>query len=102
MSSHSEVQSTEVPDWLNSSFVEEKLRNHYKNDGIEVIEFSIRITSEDLGNFASKIYRASVTFCVPSRSTTEVKHEVSRVENHSWENLKRFILMNKTLFDNNS
>lgn len=84
MSLNSEIQSTtEVPDWLNSSFVEEKLRNHYKNNGIEVIEFEVKCTSGELGNFASNIYRAIVTFREPSKNASGVEFEVSYVSNES-------------------
>lgn len=65
-----------VPDWLNSEFVEKHLRNHYTNDGIKVIDFVVRCTSGDLGNFASKIYRANVTFSSPPKCGPAVKDEV--------------------------
>lgn len=68
-----------VPDWLNSKFVEKHLKIHYKNDEVRVINFIIKCNSEDLGNFASKIFRANVTFSVPSRNKSAAEDEVSSI-----------------------
>lgn len=60
-----------VPNWLNSEFVEKQLRDHYKNDEIQVVDFAVKSPSGNLGNFASKIYKAKISFKVSSKS--EVK-----------------------------
>lgn len=82
MSSNSGSTTTPaVPDWLNMAFVERRLQNHYKKEQIKVINFVIKSASGDLGNFGSKIYRANVTFSIPSSDQCAVTSEVGRPSN---------------------
>lgn len=56
----------DVPKWLNKQFLEENLRKHYGNDGIEIIKFDAKPTAGKGENFASSLYRVQVTFYTPS------------------------------------
>lgn len=68
MSSNPENRPASHPSWLNSEFVEKQLRNHYKNDEIKVVHLTVKSTSGDFENFASQIYRAKITFKIPSKN----------------------------------
>lgn len=67
-----------VPEWLNETFVEKHLRNHYDNNEIRIIDFVVRSASGDLGNFGSKIYRINVTFKVPPKDQSKLTSNVSQ------------------------
>lgn len=56
------------PSWLNAEFIEKQLRNHYKNVEIKVVHLTVKSTSGDFENFASQIYRAEITFNIPSKN----------------------------------
>lgn len=50
-----------VPNWLNEPFLQETLRNHFKNDEINVINYNVRVVTAKGGN---KIYQIIVSFGV--------------------------------------
>lgn len=63
---------SDIPEWLNATFLEEHLRSHYKNNEIEVTKFEAHPTGGRGENFASSLYRVEVTFnTAKSGSTAE-------------------------------
>ncbi|XP_055301835.1 uncharacterized protein LOC129568213 [Sitodiplosis mosellana] len=50
-----------VPDWLNEHFLEKNLRNHFKNDEINVINFNVNVATAKEGR---SVYRVTVSFGV--------------------------------------
>ena len=61
-----------VPNWLNESFLQETLRNHFKNDEINVINYNVRVVAAKEG---SKIYQIIVSFGVALEGE-EVKYRL--------------------------
>lgn len=51
-----------IPQWLDKTFLEEHLRNYYKNTGIQVANFSVKPAVGKGENYFSRIYRVNVTF----------------------------------------
>lgn len=49
------------PSWLTGEFLEKHLQNHYNNSKIRVINHVVE-PPKNYGNFASIIYRVTVTF----------------------------------------
>lgn len=50
-----------VPNWLNEHFLQKALRNHFKNDEINVINHNVEVVTTKEG---SKVYRVVVSFGV--------------------------------------
>lgn len=71
-----ELQQSLIPDWLTDTFVEKHLQSHYNNDGIKITTLDVKSTLGKIQNFASKIFRAKVTFSVPPEDEASVE-EVS-------------------------
>lgn len=53
------------PSWLTGEFLEKHLQNHYNNSKIRVIKHVVE-PPKNYGNFASIIYRVTVTFDAPT------------------------------------
>lgn len=91
MSSNQDISpASSIPSWLNSEFVEKQLRDHYKNHEIQVVDFAVKLTSGELGNFASKIYKAKIVFKVSSKSEVNFR---KKNKTHDQFGCSKFILM---------
>lgn len=62
----SNVDSNPFPEWLTSKFLEIHLRNYYKNNDLQIIDFLAKSASEEGIGCASLIYRVNVTLTYPS------------------------------------
>lgn len=62
-----------LPEWLTNSFLEDHLREHYKNDGIKVTNFEVKSPSGEVEGYTSSMLRTKINFIAPGDVSGEEK-----------------------------
>lgn len=74
--SSNELQSTtnSIPQWLDLTFLQDHLRNYYKNKTIQVKSFSVKSAGAIGENYSSSLYRVNVTFSDSTDNVSSIFH----------------------------
>lgn len=83
MSESSESKSL-LPEWLTNAFLEGYLRDYYKNDSIQIIDFDVKSDVGKGEGYMSSMLRTKINFCIPGNNGQNVSFpfDIMKVIHH--------------------
>lgn len=91
MSESSESKSL-LPEWLTNAFLEGYLRDYYKNDSIQLIDFDVKSDAGKGEGYMSSMLRTKINFCIPGDE--DIIKVIHHFEIFCWKHFSKLNVLN--------